>query len=235
MKTPHLELGSRGSRVVAWGHGTSRAQRRLIGLSVLIGAAACVAVLVWGVSQRGQLMDLQDQLAERAARRAAPLEASASAPAMPTMTAARLDAWNAVVRQLNTAWPAVFDLLERRTPTTVALLSVEPEARRLRLRITAEARTLADLLDFAQALREDDQVSEVALVRHDTDEQNPQQPVRLTLDVALTAPAPVAAAASDVTAAAPAVRSSADKPAAPTVSDKASAPSRSLRASGARS
>lgn len=196
MKTPHFHLGSDGSRIVAWGHATSPRARRWIGLSVLLGLAACGALVAAGVAQRAQLLEAQDQLAERASRRPMPMVPAASAPAMPTMTPARLDAWNAVVRQLNTAWPAVFDLLERRTPTTVALLSVEPEARRLRLRLTAEARNLPDLLDFAQALREDEQVSDVVLVRHDTDEQNPQQPVRLTLDVAMHPPVPMAVATS---------------------------------------
>jgi Tfp pilus assembly protein PilN len=68
------------------------------------------------------------------------------------------------------------------TPTSVALLALEPDAKRRVLRITAEARSSDDMLAYVERLQDEDWFSGVALTRHEINEQDPNRPIRFQLD-----------------------------------------------------
>lgn len=183
MKRPQLAFGPGDVCAIALGRGTGTAAR-VAACVVLLAAMATLGAVGWHavvLQHRRSTLDakVQARLAQVQSRQVKP----AAGP--PPLSAAQVDAWNSVVRQLNAPWPEIFDLLEERTPRDVALLSVEPEVRRGVLRITAEARTLEALLDYAHILRGSPLVADVTLVRHETNEQDAQQPARLSLDVVL--------------------------------------------------
>lgn len=190
MRPVHLVFGRGDAGAIVLGRGSGPAARAAA-VAALLAAMATLAAVGWHAvvlqQQRSALeAQVQARLAQTQSRQIKPTAGP------PPLSAAQVDAWNSVIRQINAPWPAIFDLLEERTPRDIALLSVEPEVRRGVLRITAEARTLEALLDYAHVLRGSALVADVTLVRHETNEQDAQQPVRLSLDVVLALRAPSA-------------------------------------------
>lgn len=151
-----------------------------MGAALLAGATAAVLAASWQViAARQELAAVQVQL--QALGRRAPAATTPSPP----LKAEERRAWNEVVRQLNTPWSALLASLEAATPEDVALVSIEPDAKQARVRLQAEAKTLDALLVYAQALQSAGPFAEVALVKHETNEQDPSRPVRLTLSIRL--------------------------------------------------
>jgi Tfp pilus assembly protein PilN len=110
----------------------------------------------------------------------------ASAPAPVVMRApvpeAQAAAVNAAVLQLNLPWRALHDAVQAGTPSNIALLSLEPDARKSTLRITAEAKTSDDMIAYVEQLKNSEWFSGVLLSRHEINEQDPNRPIRFQLD-----------------------------------------------------
>jgi Tfp pilus assembly protein PilN len=121
------------------------------------------------------------QLAARAARASAP-RAVQVALRPPAATEAQAAAVNAAILQLNLPWRALHDAVKAATPPTVALLALEPDARRRTLRITAEARGSDEMLAYVERMQRQDWFADVALTRHEINEQDPNRPIRFQLD-----------------------------------------------------
>lgn len=124
---------------------------------------------------------LEAELAARNATVAAP-PVVVAAPARVTIGAAQAAAVNAAIMQLNLPWRDLHDAVQGATPVTVALLALEPDAKRRVLRITAEARGSDDMLAYVQRLQDTDWFSGVALTRHEINEQDPNRPIRFQID-----------------------------------------------------
>lgn len=182
MKRPWLKLETRaaprllgrGSPAARWAGATA--------LLLTISAFGLVVAMDWRAAER--LATLQDQWAQATAQRQ-PARPPAALPAQPRDL---LLQWDQITARLNVAWPELFDTLERRTPDGVAVLSLEPDARNAQVAITAESRSLPELLAYARALEGDPAVAAVRLGQHDLRAQVPGQPVRLTLTLT---PAPL--------------------------------------------
>jgi Tfp pilus assembly protein PilN len=101
---------------------------------------------------------------------------------------AQADAVNAAVLQLNLPWRALHDAVQSATPAAIALLALEPDAKRRSLRITAEAKSSDDMIAYVVRLRGQDGFGAVALVRHEINEQDPNRPIRFQVDAAWSAP-----------------------------------------------
>jgi Tfp pilus assembly protein PilN len=93
-----------------------------------------------------------------------------------------VDAVNAAVMQLNLPWRGLHDAVQAATPAGIALLALEPDAKKQRLRITAEAGNSEDMFAYVESLRRVDWFGSVALLRHETDEQDPNRPLRFQVD-----------------------------------------------------
>jgi Tfp pilus assembly protein PilN len=91
---------------------------------------------------------------------------------------------NAAVLQLNLPWRALRDAVREATPAGVALLALEPDARRRSLRITAEAKDSDAMLDYVAALGRGGWFGAVHVARHEIDERHPQRPLRFQVDAA---------------------------------------------------
>jgi Tfp pilus assembly protein PilN len=114
----------------------------------------------------------------------AQVAARAPLPARAPVPPAQATAVNAAVLQLNLPWRALHDAVQSATPAGIALLALEPDAKRSSLRITAEARSSDDMIGYVEALRQQDWFSAVALVRHEINEQDPNRPIRFQVDAA---------------------------------------------------
>lgn len=106
----------------------------------------------------------------------------APAPLRAPVPAAQANAVNAAVLQLNLPWRALHDAVQSATPASIALLALEPDAKKRSLRITAEARSSDDMIGYVELLRQQDGFSAVGLVRHEINEQDPNRPIRFQID-----------------------------------------------------
>ena len=109
-------------------------------LVAAVGLALClsVGVTLLDVSQQNharqdKLQRLQSQLAERSGRK--PVSKKSS------LTESQAAAINRTILQLNLPWRDVLDAIEEATPPTIALLALEPDAKKHALKGTAEAKS----------------------------------------------------------------------------------------------
>lgn len=172
MKRTHIDFAPRTLRRTLF-----RVPPRLAGL--LLASAALCFVLVSQVlayqEEREQLAALQAAIAARATA-ARPLPVAAT-PKF-TIPAAQAQAVNDAVMQLNLPWRDLVEAVQAATPANVALLALEPDAKRRTLRITAETRSSDDMLAYVAKMEEGGWFTSSALVRHEVAEQEPNRPLR---------------------------------------------------------
>ena len=92
---------------------------------------------------------------------------------------------NGVMNRLNTPWADVLDGLESRASPDVGLTLVEPDGDKGVVRIQAEAKSIDALLAYADDFARDPGFAGVSVRQHDTNEQDPNRPARLTFEVRL--------------------------------------------------
>jgi len=156
-------------------------------------APLCAACVLCGVALV-QALDYREAREEVDALRAA-VRARAGAPAVQAVvqratpvSEQQAGAVNAAVMQLNLPWRALHDAVRAATPPTVALLALEPDARKRVLRITAEARGSDDMIAYVEKLQAQDLFGAATLVRHEIGEQDPNRPIRFQVDAQWGAP-----------------------------------------------
>jgi hypothetical protein len=146
------------------------------------GLALCAAALVHVLDYREAREEVDAQLAALRTRAALPLPAPRPQPsAVGEQEAAAV---NGAIAKLNLPWRALHDAVRAATPANVALLALEPDAKKRVLRISAETRTSEDMLAYVTALGEGKLFGAVTLVRHEVVEQDPNRPLRFQLDAA---------------------------------------------------
>lgn len=89
---------------------------------------------------------------------------------------------NNAVLQLNLPWRELQDAVAAATPRTIALVALEPDPRKQVLKITAEAMSSDDMVDYVAELKQQETFSAVALTRHDVQEADPHRPLRFQLE-----------------------------------------------------
>jgi len=82
---------------------------------------------------------------------------------------------------LDYSWQPAFAALEATHNQKIALVSLEASQPKDQLRLVAEARRLADAVDYAERLSQQPGVKRTALMQHQVQEKDPQHPVRFTL------------------------------------------------------
>ncbi len=68
----------------------------------------------------------------------------------PLISEARANAVNKAIAQLNLPWGALLDAVEAASSSTIAVLSLEPDAKKRLLRGSAEAKTSDDLIAYLE-------------------------------------------------------------------------------------
>jgi len=147
----------------------------------LAGSLLAEESLAWFT--RHQLLDQETR--EVLARQAqfGRVDKPASRPAAPPLSEREVQRHNLTVAQLNVPWSDIFDGLERRSQGNVGLTLLEPDAKKGRLRIQVEARDVDTLLVYAQRLSLDPVFGALTLQEHETNDQDPNRPARLSLEL----------------------------------------------------
>lgn len=178
MNRLHIDFAPRGWRRTLYR--THPAAWTAAALAAALLAASVAAAFQLDAEER----TYEAQLAEagvKARQAAAQAPAPASQPRVPEAQAVAV---NTVVSQLNLPWRALQDALDAATPKDIALLSVEPDARRRTLRLTAEARDSEGMVAYVEQLKRQELFADVVLVRHEINEGDPNRPLRFQLEAA---------------------------------------------------
>ena len=149
-------------------------------MAAIAALALCAVALVEVLDYREAREEVDAQLAALQARAAAP----SVLPVTPRTPVGEQEALavNAAIAQLNLPWRALHDAVRAATPPSVALLALEPDAKRRVLRITAEAKNSDDMLAYVSRLEREEWFGSVTLVRHEVIEQDPNRPLRFQID-----------------------------------------------------
>jgi hypothetical protein len=149
------------------------------------GAALLVVGLLAAALAAGRFAALRAEardLARRMEARTPPRALAVAAQGAESGTAADLSRARAVLRRLAAPWDELFAEVEAAVGPDVALLGVQPDLASARVRITGEARTLAQGLAFAARLNRGPALGEAMFSTHEVRVQDPQRPVRFTLE-----------------------------------------------------
>ena len=165
------------------GHDAARAVP--VGPLLLVAALGAGAAVAWHTWQakvalteaRESLQALQRQAGQHPTK-------SAKSTSLPLSTQ-QMRSWIQTAGQLNTPWAALFDALEAATPADIALVSIEPDAALGSVRLQVEAKTLDALLNYAKTLNSVPMFASVSLTKHETNDQDSNRPLRLSLDIRL--------------------------------------------------
>lgn len=159
-----------------WFH-TSRPARALAGIAIILAIGA--GMQVWHLSEQRRLD--AEQVARVTQRHAAPVQA-APAQAKVTIGLAQAAAVNAAVLQLNLPWRELHDAIGAATPANVALLALEPDARKHMVRITAETQGSDGMIAYVEKLQEPGWFTTVALTHHEINDVDPNKPIRFQVE-----------------------------------------------------
>jgi len=144
-----------------------------------VGLLLCVAAAALSLQNAKEREAREQQLS--AARK----KAIASAPARLPETAipeAQANAVNTAVLQLNLPWRALQDAVASATPPAIALVALEPDARKQILKITAEARNADDMVAYIEQLKQEEFFAGAGLVRHEINAGDPNRPIRFQIE-----------------------------------------------------
>jgi Tfp pilus assembly protein PilN len=140
--------------------------------------AAGLALAGWTAWHDGQLdRAIAAQLAEQSRLNATPRLARAARVASAPGQAGTVQA----DEQLSLPWNALLSRLEKVQSRQVALLSLEADGRKTEATLTAEARSLNDMLAYIETLKRDAGFRSVTLSSHVLREEDPQLPYRFVL------------------------------------------------------
>lgn len=190
-----MNVGMKRTRIdfapPGWRRTLFRAPPRLVFVApAIVALLAVVALLGEGyLERRDELAALQAAIAARGKAAAPvvarPVEKIAVAPAQAT-------AVNDAIMQLNLPWRDLLEAVRDATPASVALLALEPDAKRRLVRITAEARSSDDMLDYVARMQAEEWFSSVVLTRHEVMLQDPNRPLRFQVSAQWAESAPSA-------------------------------------------
>ena len=155
-------------------------------LMLLAALALCAAagLLGWRLVQQTHRYDAE--LAEARLRVAPPPPAPVAQ--LPRISEVQAAAVNAAVLQLNLPWRALADAVADATPATIALLALEPDARKHAVKLTAEAKNADDMVAYVEQLGKQELFTGVTLTRHEINEQDPHRPIRFQIEALWSAP-----------------------------------------------
>jgi Tfp pilus assembly protein PilN len=146
-------------------------------VGVLLCASAAIAAVEL-LRQRDALLVDRRYSEVQLQKRVAPQ----TSPTKFVIAEAHASAVNGAIAQLNLPWKALFDAVEAATPATIALLSLEPDAKKQFIRGTAEAKGSDGMLAYIEQLKQQSFFTAVMLTRHEVNEQDPNKPIRFQFE-----------------------------------------------------
>ncbi len=91
---------------------------------------------------------------------------------------------DSIMRQLTLPWAQMIESVEAASTSGVAILQMQPEAQRRLLRLTAEAKSGEAMLQYVRRLGETKVLSEVHLVNHQVQLDDPARPIHFGVQAA---------------------------------------------------
>lgn len=153
-----------------------------MGVALALAGSVALAASLFGLNQASDAHDARSrQVAalELAQQKAAPVRARANR-ARATGDIAQL-AKARIRTHLMYSWQPAFAALQATQSARIALVSLEASQSKSQVRLTAEARRLADAVEYANRLSQQPGVARTALLQHQVQEKDAQRPVRFTL------------------------------------------------------
>jgi hypothetical protein len=152
-----------------------------------IGRAMLIAGAVGAVVLAGQYIQMVDEVAQAevgirergVATRKKPVFSSAAGDTQ--KVALEVTRAREILFQLSMPWNELFASVEAVDAKDVALLSIESDIDKQRVKISAEAKDLDAMLDYLRALEGRPIFADVFLQSHQIQQQDPQRPVRFLL------------------------------------------------------
>lgn len=154
-------------------------QRLTVGGLLLLAVAIVMSAYVWSLYQttEQQLHETQDKLNIVAPiQNTAPIKQVAE-----TASEAELQQAREILKQLSTPWNPLFNALESISMRNIALLSVEPNRKKQQLVLTGQAKNIESALSYIKHLEDIDGLSQVILLKHQIDQNDPNKPVGFTI------------------------------------------------------
>jgi Tfp pilus assembly protein PilN len=150
-----------------------------LAVAAALGAGVHVAIVYDGLMRQrqsvaGELQRLQSRLATQAAARQPPPKAP--------IPQEQAHAVNAAIAQLNLPWRDMLDAVEAATPATIALVALEPDAKKRIVKGTAEAKTGEAMIAYIEDLKKQPFFRFVALTKHEINAQDPNKPLRFQFE-----------------------------------------------------
>ncbi|MCB4812087.1 PilN domain-containing protein [Methylovorus menthalis] len=168
-------------------------QPSLPGRLLLAGAIGLAMVAwQWQSAMQAQTQAVQAQLQQARKQVGLDQPRHARVPASPATQEAMQHA-RSTAAFLQIPWSSLFAGLEAATGPGLALLSIEPDARKRQLKLTAEASSRDAVFDYMQRLEATPQFSEVVLLKHEKQQDAPEQPWRVVLTATWQEPLPESA------------------------------------------
>jgi len=153
---------------------------------VLVAGVAGVLLCaggIWFATQMAHQREERAQQIERMRARQAALSKVPSTVPVIAIPEAQAAAVNAAVLQLNVPWRELEDAVASATPANIALLALDPDAKKSVLKITGEARNSDDMVGYVQVLQQQEFFTGAALVRHEVGEQDGARALRFQIEV----------------------------------------------------
>lgn len=153
-----------------------------MGVALALAGSMALAASLFGLNQASEAHDARSrQVAalELAQQKRAPIRARANRTRA-TGDIAQL-AKARIRTSLNYSWQPAFAALQATHSARIALVSLEASQSKSQVRLTAEARRLADAVEYANRLSQQPGVQRTALLQHQVQEKDAQRPVRFTL------------------------------------------------------
>lgn len=171
MRALHLDY-QRTYRAMPW-----------LGLAILLLALCAWAAVGWRYGEKSrearsweQQADVLSALLARRSPAARPQSPQAAGALLLEVKQA-----NQVVRALAVPWTPLFDAVDSAGAPGIALLALEPDARKGTVRIIGEARDLEVLLAYVDQLAQREVFASVLLERHQVQRDVAEKPLRFSL------------------------------------------------------
>jgi len=144
---------------------------------------ALIATAVWAGSDALQRQKASEARWLGAQQRVAQAAQGPAPVAQVPIAPAQAAAVNAAILQLNLPWRDLQDALASATPPAIALLALEPDARKRVLKITAETTGSDAMVAYIAQLKQQELFgSRVQLLRHEINALDPNKPLRFQLE-----------------------------------------------------
>jgi hypothetical protein len=160
---------------------TPWSSRHMGGAVLLAGVASMILVLGWLHEVTGRTDAVASDIT-RLQQRGKPDTATGSGAAPDTRSAVEIAAVKAALAELAMPWEVLFKSLEGLKLPGVSVVSIEPDAKQRKVRITAKAVDTTAMLAYVEALEALLMLSDVFLLGHENDPDGEGLPISFDVE-----------------------------------------------------